>query len=133
MEPTQAGGNMAWLGQLLANRGDMVLMLLGAMAAVTTMAKSFMEHGGGPYLKSLAERTSADAAVRRHEADLLALKVAELKAAPSLSDRMDGLERSWRAFLEDAKGHADRVERHVEGAARMLHDPEHDRRGRGAK
>lgn len=128
MDAAQTGG-FAWLGDLLAGRGDMVLMMLAAMFATTSLAKSFLEHGGGPYLRSLAERHAAEALRTRAEADLLTLQVIEMRQAPTLSERLDGLEKQWSTFSAETRGHVATIGRHVEEVAKMRHDPSYDRRG----
>ena len=122
-------GSLGWVGQLLAGRGDMLLMLLAALFAFTSLIKSFLEHGGGPYLLALAERHTAEAARIRAEADLLTLQVTELRRAPTLADRMESLEKQWASFSSDTRGHVSEIRGHIEEAVRRVHNPDHDRRG----
>lgn len=109
----------SWVGKLLAERGDTVLVVAMALLALSYLGGKALEHGLGRMWIAAAE-------LRMQQARYYGLKADELQAGLPLGERIDGLGKQVGSLPP-------LIERAKDDMIAALKDPDYDRRNSRGK
>lgn len=109
----------SWVGKLLAERGDTVLVMAMALATISYLGGKALQHG-------LGHLWLAAAKLREEQARWYGLKADELQTGRTFSERMDALEKGVTSL------HA-LIDRSRDDMVAAMKDPEYDRRRRNKR